>query len=66
MKYLIGIDVGTSGTKTALFAEDGTLAASHTAEYPLYQPKNGYAEQEPSDWSDAMINTIKAVMAVTL
>mgnify|MGYP002573266388 CR=1 FL=1 len=29
----------------------------------VYQPKNGYAEQNPSDWADAMVNTIKAVMA---
>lgn len=32
MRYVIGIDVGTSGTKTVL----------------LYQPQNGYAEQDPS------------------
>ena len=28
----------------------------------MYQPKNGYAEQDPADWANAMINTIKAVM----
>lgn len=63
MSYIIGIDCGTSGTKTALFDELGTVIASHTIEYPMYQPKNGYAEQDPSDWADAMIGTIKAVMA---
>jgi len=62
MKYLIGIDVGTSGTKTALFAEDGALMASHTAEYPLYQPKNGYAEQEPIDWWNATCEGLKKVV----
>ncbi len=62
MKYLIGIDVGTSGTKTALFAEDGALMASHTAEYPLYQPKNGYAEQEPTDWWNATCEGLKKVV----
>ena len=62
MKYLIGIDVGTSGTKTALFAEDGKLMASHTAEYPLYQPKNGYAEQEPTDWWNATCEGLKKVI----
>ena len=30
MKYLIGIDIGTSGTKTALFSQDGKLVAAHT------------------------------------
>ena len=63
MAYVIGVDCGTSGTKTVLFDEKGTVIASKTIEYPMYQPKNGYAEQEPGDWANAMINTIKAVMA---
>ena len=63
MSYVIGVDCGTSGTKTVLFDEKGTVIASRTIEYPMYQPKNGYAEQDPADWSSAMINTIKAVMA---
>ncbi|MCC8135436.1 MAG: xylulokinase, partial [Ruminococcus sp.] len=63
MSYVIGVDCGTSGTKTVLFDEKGSVIASHTIEYPMYQPKNGYAEQDPDDWAAAMINTIKAVMA---
>lgn len=62
MAYVIGVDCGTSGTKTVLFDESGKVIASKTIEYPMYQPKNGYAEQDPADWSNAMINTIKAVM----
>ena len=62
MKYLIGIDVGTSGTKTALFSEDGNVVASHTAEYPLYQPQNGYAEQEPTDWWNATCEGLQKVI----
>ena len=49
MNYLIGIDVGTSATKTVLFDEAGTVVASASQEYPLYQPKNGWAEQRPQD-----------------
>ena len=63
MAYVIGVDCGTSGTKTVLFDEKGTVIASKTIEYPMYQPKNGYAEQLPSDWANAMKGTIKAVMA---
>lgn len=63
MAYVIGVDCGTSGTKTVLFDEKGTVIASKTIEYPMYQPKNGYAEQWPGDWANAMINTVKAVMA---
>lgn len=62
MAYVIGVDCGTSGTKTVLFDESGKVIASKTIEYPMYQPKNGYAEQDPADWSNAMVNTIKAVM----
>lgn len=63
MAYLIGVDLGTSGTKTVLFAEDGMVAASCTIEYPLYQPQNGWAEQDPLDWWNAVCGTTKAVVA---
>ncbi|MBR4079488.1 MAG: xylulokinase, partial [Christensenellaceae bacterium] len=60
MKYLIGIDLGTSGTKTVLFDEAGKKMASHTVEYPLYQPKNGWAEQDPDDWWNASCAGIRS------
>lgn len=62
MSYVIGVDLGTSGTKTVLFDEIGNVIASHTVEYPLYQEKNGWAEQDPLDWYNATITTIKAVL----
>ncbi len=58
--YVIGVDIGTSGTKTVLFNALGTVVASCTEEYPLYQPKNGYAEQKPEDWWHAAHATIRA------
>jgi len=63
MKYLIGIDLGTSGTKTVLFDELGKAMASSTVEYPLYQPENGWAEQDPADWWDACVKTLQSVLA---
>ena len=62
MNYLIGIDVGTSATKTVLFDEAGTVVASASREYPLYQPKNGWAEQQPQDWRDAVLATVRTVV----
>ena len=47
MNYLIGADIGTSGTKTVLFDTAGNVVSSATVEYPLYQPQNGWAEQDP-------------------
>lgn len=63
MALLLGIDVGTSGTKTVLFDGSGTALASHTAEYPLHQPRNGWAEQDPHDWWRAVEETVQAVLA---
>ncbi len=62
MNYLIGIDVGTSATKTVLFDEKGNVTASAAVEYPLYQPKNGWAEQRPEDWRDAVLKTLSQVV----
>ena len=62
MEYLIGVDLGTSGTKTVLFDTCGNVMASKTVEYPLYQPQNGWAEQEPADWWNAAAATCKAVI----
>ena len=63
MAYIIGVDCGTSGTKTVLFDENGRVIASATAEYPMYQPKNGYAEQNPAHWAAAMLDTVRAVVS---
>ncbi len=37
MRYLLGIDLGTSGTKTVLFDLTGNAIDSKTIEYPLYR-----------------------------
>lgn len=63
MNYLLGIDIGTSGTKTVLFDEKGKVIASSTGEYGMAQPQNGWAEQNPSDWWAAVCNTCKEVIA---
>ncbi|MBE6852978.1 MAG: xylulokinase [Ruminococcus sp.] len=63
MKYAIGVDIGTSGTKSVLFDMTGKVMASAVIEYPLYQERNGYAEQEPADWYNASIGTIKKVIS---
>ncbi len=63
MAYILGVDIGTSGTKTVLFTEDGTPVSSATYEYPLYTPRNGYAEQDPLDWWNAVVNGIKQVIS---
>ena len=46
----IGIDLGTSSVKLLLMEGDGTVKNTVSREYPLYFPKPGWAEQDPSDW----------------
>src|SRR5574344_99003 len=62
MRYLLGVDLGTSGTKTVLFDKNGNTLSLKTIEYPLLQPKNGWAEQDPKFWYDATIESIKSVL----
>lgn len=62
MKYLIGIDIGTSATKTVMIDQAGRIAAQASEEYPLYQPQNGWAEQDPNHWRHAVLSTLKAVV----
>jgi xylulokinase len=62
MAYLLGIDIGTSGTKAVLFDESGNTIASASRGYPLYQPYAGWAEQEPADWCKAASGAIAEVV----
>jgi len=43
--------------------KEGTEVASSTVEYPLYQPENGWAEQEPLDWWNAVKSTVSKVIS---
>lgn len=59
MKYLLGTDIGTSGTKTVLMSLEGELLAQDVCEYDVLTPKPLYAEQWPEVWYHAVIETIR-------
>lgn len=59
MNYLLGIDLGTTGLKVSLFAEDGALTGSQSCEYPLLTPQTGYVEQDPATWWQGFIAAIQ-------
>jgi xylulokinase len=61
--YCLGIDIGTSGTKAALFTQSGQAVLSKTEGYPLYQPHNGWAEQDPLDWWDAVRKSVSGLIS---
>lgn len=62
MEYLIGSDIGTSAVKTVLFDKEGTPVKSFSYEYPVWQPENGWAEQDPEDWWQGVKTGIRKVM----
>ena len=62
MPYLIGIDIGTSGTKTILIDETGHVRARAMQEYPLYTPRPQWSEQDPADWWAATCATVQSVL----
>jgi len=60
-KYLLGIDVGTTGTKTLLFNADGGLLGHAYRPYDMLTPKVGYSEQNAEDWWTAVCQTVREV-----
>ncbi|MDD2427014.1 MAG: xylulokinase [Eubacteriales bacterium] len=60
MEQLLGVDCGTGGCKTTVIDRNGTLLASASQEYPSYFPYPGWSEQNPEDWVQAVVNTIKS------
>jgi len=59
---LLGIDVGTTGVKTLLIAEDGTVRGEATRAYPLHSPAPGWFEQDPEDWWTGTVQAIRQVL----
>ena len=58
----LGIDIGTSGTKTLAIDHKGKILASDTQEYPCYTPKPLWSEQNPEDWWNAVVKSVKNVI----
>ncbi|TYR73540.1 xylulokinase [Rossellomorea vietnamensis] len=50
MKYVIGIDLGTSAVKILLVNQKGEVSNEVSKEYPLIIEKSGYSEQDPEEW----------------
>lgn len=63
MAYL-GIDIGTSGCKALILSGDGEVLATHTATYPMAQPKPGWTEQEPADWIEGARRSVAGVLEI--
>ncbi len=50
-EHVLGIDVGTGGTRAVIVRDDGRIVAAATEEHePFATPQIGWAEQRPEDW----------------
>jgi xylulokinase len=62
MSAYLGIDIGTSGTKTLAIDDKGKILAEANALYPSYHPRPLWSEQNPEDWWQATVKTVRGVM----
>jgi xylulokinase len=63
MRYLLGLDVSTTGSKALLIDERGAVCASHTTPHPSHQPRPLWSEQDPADWWSGIVQSIRAALA---
>ncbi|MFP3853603.1 MAG: FGGY-family carbohydrate kinase [Anaerolineales bacterium] len=61
-RFLIGVDLGTTGTKTAIFDTEGQLVAEAYEESKLYYPKPGWVEQDPDEIYRSAVRTIRSCL----
>ena len=63
MSYLLGIDIGTSGTKTLICDRGGKVLATATAAHDIASPKPGWSEQEPGQWWSATVDATRRLVS---
>jgi gluconokinase len=61
MDCLIGVDIGTTSTKTIAFGPEGQTLSSVSQKYPILYPEPGFCEQDPEEIFEAVIRTIREV-----
>lgn len=61
-RYLLGIDIGTSACKVAVFDREGNVKASANGAYSVYYPHEGWAEQNPEEWWEAVCGATREVL----
>lgn len=62
MKYIIGVDIGTTSTKSIAFDLSGNVITKRNVPYPIYNPQPSWSEQSPTEMLDAVVESIKFVV----
>ena len=63
MKYLMGVDEGTTGCKAVIFSEEGRQISAASREYPSYYPNPGWVEYDINEIRDAVFSCIREALA---
>ncbi|WP_378954528.1 gluconokinase [Pelosinus sp. sgz500959] len=56
---IIGIDIGTTGSRAVIYCQDGTTIGSQSVEYPLHTPQAAWAEQDPEEILQGVLKVLK-------
>ena len=62
-KYVLGIDLGTSAVKVSCLDQLGRIIDQEIEDYPVYNPAEGFSEQNPNDWVHATLAAVKKIMS---
>lgn len=65
MTFLLGLDISTTGAKALIVEHSGRVVASHTTAQPISQPKPLWSEQNPADWWDGIVASIRSALAAS-
>lgn len=60
---LLGLDVGTTAVKAALFSAAGDELGAAAVDYPTRYLRPGWVEQDPEDWWRAATGAIRGALA---
>lgn len=63
MSVFLGIDIGTSGTKTLAINAKGKILGEASASHRSFHPQPLWSEQDPEDWWKATVKSVRAVVA---
>ena len=63
MERILSFDVGTSTLKGILVNKEGEICSSATATYQVDFPREGWAEEDPSDWWNGVVNVTREIMS---
>ena len=65
MSVFLGIDIGTSGTKTLAINEKGKILGEATGRHRSFHPQPLWSEQDPQDWWRATVKSVRATVQQT-